>query len=203
MARLTGVVLAAGQSRRLGRPKQTLPFGNTTLLGWTLRNVEASSLDEVVVVLGGAADEVEATLGPRRALIVRNDRFEEGARTSLLTGLDAAPGADAVMLLLGDMPHVDAAVIDAIASSWRLQRPWGAVASYRGELGHPVVFSAAALPAVRAAAGPRPVWDLVRSRPDAVERVGLDRALPRDVDTWDDYQDALRELGGPSHAGRS
>ncbi len=199
---MTGIVLAAGQSRRLGRPKQTLPFGDTTLLGWTLRNVEASSLDAVVVVLGGAADEVEATLATGRALIVRNDRFEEGARTSLLAGLDAAAGADAVMLLLGDMPHVDAAIIDALASSWWRDRRWGAVASYRGELGHPVVFSAAAVPTVRAAAGARPVWDLVRSRPDDVKRVAVDRALPRDVDTWDDYQDALRELGGPSHAGR-
>jgi molybdenum cofactor cytidylyltransferase len=201
VALVTGIVLAAGRSRRLGRPKQTLPFGDTTLLGWTLRNVEASSLDRVVLVLGGAADEVEAVVATSRAVIVRNDRFDEGARTSLLAGLDVAAGADAVMLLLGDMPGVDTAVIDAIAATWRRDRPWGAVASYRGELGHPVVFSAGALATVRTATGTRPVWKLVESRPEDVQRVAVDRALPRDVDTWDDYQDALRELGGPAHDG--
>jgi molybdenum cofactor cytidylyltransferase len=193
-----GIVLAAGESRRLGRPKQTLPFGDSTLLGWTLRNVESSSLDEVIVVLGGAAAEVRATLVTQRAVIVHNDRLDQGSRSSLLTGLDAATSADAdaVMLLLGDMPGVGAGVIDALASAWRRDRPWGAVASYRGTLGHPVIFSTAALPAVRADGGRRPVWSVVESRPEDVVRVAVDQTLPLDVDTCTDYEQALRWLHG-------
>ena len=192
---MTGIILAAGRSRRVGRPKQTLPFGDTTLLGWTLRSVEASSLDRVIVVLGGAADDVVASLAPQRAEIVHNARFDEGPFTSVLAGLNAAGACDAVMLLLGDMPAVDAAVIDTVASAWREHRPWGAVASYRGEVGHPVVFSSDAFETLRALTGPRPVWNLVLNRPEDMPRIHVDRALPQDVDTWQDYQDALRSLG--------
>ena len=87
---LVGVVLGAGSSTRLGRPKQTLPLGDTTLLGWAVRAAEASCLDRVVVVLGGAADEAEAGMTTRRATIVRNDGYGTGCASSLLAGLDAA-----------------------------------------------------------------------------------------------------------------
>jgi molybdenum cofactor cytidylyltransferase len=62
-----GLVLGAGGSRRLGRPKQTLPLGDTTVLGWTLRDAEQSSLDRVCVVLGGADDEAARAITPRRS----------------------------------------------------------------------------------------------------------------------------------------
>ena len=64
---VVGVLLGAGSSRRLGRPKQTLPLGDTTVLGWTLRDAEESALDRVCVVLGGAADEARRSLRPGRA----------------------------------------------------------------------------------------------------------------------------------------
>lgn len=187
MASLTGIVLAAGHSRRLGRPKQTLPFGDTTLLGWVVRNAEASSLDRVLVVVGD-----EYPLRRDRAELVRNDHAEQGPYSSLLAGLEAAEPTDAVMLLLGDMPDVDARVIDAVAAAWRRKPRWGAVVDYRGELGHPILFSADAFPTLRALTGRRPVWDLVLNRPDDVQRLPLDLPIPRDVDTWEDYQDALR-----------
>jgi molybdenum cofactor cytidylyltransferase len=199
VASVTGIVMAAGLSRRLGRPKQTLPFGDTTLLGWVVRNAEASSLDRVLVVVGAVADEVVTSLSRQRAEIVYNDRFEEGPFSSVLAGVDGAGPSDAVMLLLGDMPAVDAGVIDTVAAVWRDERPWGAVTVYRGELGHPILFSAAAIPTVRTLTGRRPVWELVVSRPDDVQRVHVDRPRPLDVDTWEDYQRILKE-GPPSQA---
>ena len=97
-------MLGAGASSRLGRPKQTLPLGDTTLLGWVMRDVEASPLDDVVLVVGGAADEVLAPLRLTRARVARNDAYGSGCASSLLAGLDTAGDCDAVMLLLGDMP---------------------------------------------------------------------------------------------------
>jgi molybdenum cofactor cytidylyltransferase len=190
---ITGIVLGAGASRRLGRPKQTLPFGGTTLLGWTLRQAEASSLERVVLVVGGAAEEVLATLTPRRARVVRNDAYGEGCASSLLAGLDTAGPCDAVMLLLGDMPGVDASVIDTVREDWERHRPWGAVTSYRGDLGHPFVFAAEAFPTLRGLHGDKAVWKLVDGHED-VRRVAVDRPLPPDIDTWDDYVDALAGL---------
>jgi molybdenum cofactor cytidylyltransferase len=199
---LTGIVLGGGASRRLGRPKQTLPLGDTTVLGWALRNAEASSLERVVLVVGGAADEVLDGVTVGRAQVVRNDAFGTGCASSLLAGLDAAGECDAVMLLLGDMPGVDPSVIDEVRAAWELDRPGAAVTSYRGELGHPFVFAADAFPTLRGLHGDKAVWKLVDGRPDAVRPLPVDRRLPGDVDTWEDYDAVMAELvGGRAVAG--
>jgi molybdenum cofactor cytidylyltransferase len=188
---MVGIVLGAGGSRRLGRPKQTLPFGDTTLLGHVVRDVESSSLERVVVVVGGAADEALAGIELGRAEVARNDRYGTGCASSLLAGLDAAGDCEAVMLLLGDMPGVDAAAIEAVRVGWEAERPWAALTCWRGTPGHPFVFSAAAFAALRELHGDKAVWKLVERHPERVLRVELDRGLPRDVDTWADYEAAL------------
>lgn len=195
MVSIAGIVLGAGSSRRLGRPKQTLPFGDTTLLGHVVRGVEATSLDPVLVVLGGAADEARAGLTPTRAEVVHNDAYGTGCASSLLAGLDAAGPVGAILLILGDMPGVDAAVIDAVRADWEAARPWAAVTDYRGTLGHPLAFSAEAFPALRGLHGDKAVWKLLDAHPERFLRVPVDRDLPRDVDTWEDYEEARRSLG--------
>jgi molybdenum cofactor cytidylyltransferase len=189
---MVGIVLGAGASKRLGRPKQTLPLRDTTLLGYVLRETEASSLARVILVVGGAADEALVAIEPRRAEVVRNDSYGTGCASSLLAGLDAAGDeAEAVMLVLGDMPGVGPALIDEVAGAWEERRPRAAVTSYRGKLGHPFVFARAAFPDLRGLHGDKAVWKLIERHPDRVERIDVDRPLPRDVDTWEDYKAAL------------
>ena len=195
MADVVGIVLGAGASRRLGRPKQTLPLGDTTLLGWVLREVEASRLDRVVLVLGGAADEARAALHPTRAEIVSNADYGSGCASSLLAGLDAAGRPEAAMLVLGDMPGVDARLIDAVRDDWQRHRPWACVTDYRGEPGHPLIFSAAAFGDLRALHGDKAVWKLLDTYPERFRAVPVDEPLPRDVDTWGDYAAVRRRLG--------
>jgi molybdenum cofactor cytidylyltransferase len=196
MTTVIGIVLGAGSSRRLGRPKQTLPLGDTTLLGSVLRDAEASSLDRVVLVLGGAADEALAGAPPTRAEVVVNDAHGSGCASSLLAGLDAAGPADAVLLILGDMPGVGPEVIDRVRRAWEGSRPWGAVTVYRGSPGHPLAFSAAAFPALRGLHGDKAVWKLLDAHPGRFLGVPVDRDLPRDVDTWEDYE-AVRGRSAP------
>jgi molybdenum cofactor cytidylyltransferase len=193
---MVGIVLGAGASKRLGRPKQTLPFGDTTLLGHVMRDVEASALERVVLVVGGAAEEALAGLELRRAQVARNDAYGTGCASSLLAGLDAAGDCDAVMLILGDMPGVDAAAIDAVAAAWQAEPAWAALTSWRGTLGHPFVFAADAFADLRELHGDKAVWKLVERHPERVRRIELDRPLPRDVDTWDDYEAALSSIAG-------
>ena len=195
MADVVGIVLGAGASRRLGRPKQTLPFGDTTLLGWVLRDVEASDLDRVILVLGGAAGEALAGAAPGRAEVVTNTAYGTGCASSLLAGLDAAGEVDAVVLVLGDMPGVNAPLLDAVRADWERHRPWASVTDYRGRPGHPLVFSAAAFGDLRALHGDKAVWKLLDAHPDRFRSIPADRALPQDVDTWDDYATARRALG--------
>jgi molybdenum cofactor cytidylyltransferase len=195
---VVGIVLGAGASRRLGRPKQTLPLGDTTLLGWVVRDVERSSLDRVVLVVGGSAAEALDGLRLDRAEVVRNDDYPAGCASSLLAGLDAAGDAEAVMLVLGDMPGVGPEVLDAVRAAWTRERPWAAVTRYAGGLGHPFVLSSAAFPALRGLHGDKAVWKLLDARPDDVGRVDVPLPLPRDVDTWEDYRAVCAALGVPA-----
>ena len=181
---VVGLILGAGSSRRLGRPKQTLPLGDTTLLGWVVREVEASSLDRVVVV-------TRQDLVAARAEVARPDAGDTTCSASLRAGLAAVGECDGVMLLLGDTPEVDALVIDRVRAAWEATRPWALVTGYEDGSGHPLVFSADALPSLRALRGEKAVWKLLESEPDRVQHARIERPLPRDVDSWDDYEALL------------
>lgn len=194
---LVGVVLGAGSSRRLGRPKQTLPFGGKSLLSHVMGDIEAAeSLGRIYLVLGGANEEAEGSLSLDRARIVRNDAYGTGCASSLLAGLDAAGTCDAIVMLLGDMPGVTADVIDQVMRAWRQAPTWAAVTEYRGHLGHPFVFSAEAFDDLRQLHGDKAVWKIVDREPTSrVARIAVDRDLPRDIDTWEDYEAVCTAFG--------
>src|SRR5262245_30802355 len=99
---VTGLVLAAGGSSRLGRPKQLLPLGDATLLDATLSVVRRCGFGQVVVAIGGAADEVEATVDLSGVEVVRNPGFGAGCSSSIVAALPAvSPSAAGVVLMLG------------------------------------------------------------------------------------------------------
>ena len=192
MSSIVGVVLGAGKSSRFGAPKQLLPFGDTTLLGQTIRNANASSLDRVVVVLGRASEELRASVDFDRAEVVENTSYGTGCASSLLAGLDAAgEDCEAIALLLGDQPGVRAEFIDHVVAIWRRERPWASVTSYLGKLGHPFIFGREAFGELRQLHGDKAVWKLIEAYPERVSRVGIEAPLPPDVDTPEDYELAL------------
>jgi molybdenum cofactor cytidylyltransferase len=193
-ASVVGLVLGAGASSRLGRPKQTLPFGVSTVLGWAVRTAEESSLERVVLVVGGAAGEALAGLQLGRTTVVRNTDYGEGCATSLAAGLDATGACDAAMLLLGDVPGLGAEAVDTVRSAWEARRPWGLVTEYEDGPGHPFVFAARAFDALRGLHADKAVWKLLDSEQERIEHVPLARPRPLDVDTWDDYESVLAAL---------
>jgi molybdenum cofactor cytidylyltransferase len=185
---LTGLILAAGSSKRLGRPKQLLPYLGTTLLGWTIAQAEASrALDEVLVVVGHAHEQIVPSLSLSRSRIVYNAEFTEGCAASYRTGLAAAnPHAEGVMIVLSDQPGIEAEVIDLVAAAWRASRAGIVVSSYLGRLGHPLVFGRQFFPDLAALHGDKAAWKLLDRHPDMLETVDMGRPLPPDVDTAED-----------------
>jgi molybdenum cofactor cytidylyltransferase len=196
---VSGLILAAGSSRRLGQPKQLLPYQGTILLDWTLAQAEAAQgLDEVIVVLGQAADAIRPRLRATRAQVLISASFAEGCSGSYKTGMGALdPRADAVMILLGDQPGVDTTIINQVAQDWRAQGGSIALTSYRGHPGHPMVFAGTLFERLLQLQGDKAAWKILDAHPEWVRHVELDRAFPEDVDTWQDYEALLRQTTAP------
>ena len=188
---LVGIVMAAGESSRFGTAKQLLPFGDTTLLGHVVRNVNRSTLDRVVVVLGREAATVKDSFRPGSAVVVDNRAYGEGCASSLLAGLDEAGECAGIVLILGDQPGVKTTTIDHVIGEWRSAPNWASATEYRGMLGHPLVFARGAFDDLRALHGDKAVWKLIEGHPDRVLRVEIDAELPSDIDTPADYQAEL------------
>ena len=191
---VSGLVLAAGASTRLGQPKQLLPFGRTTLLGHVVAEARAASaLDEVIVVIGGAADDVRARVDLGGATVVENPQFGEGCSASYRTGLGVVdPRAEAVAILLGDQPGVDHAVIDTVVEEWRRSRDRIMLASYQGREGHPLIFARELFGQLVALKGDKAAWKIVDAHRDWIRAAPLDRPHPRDVNTREEYEALLR-----------
>ena len=185
---LVGIVLGAGESSRFGTAKQLLPFGDTTLLGYVVRNVNRSMLDRVVVVLGREAQSVRNSFDPGPAVVVDNLSYGEGCASSLLAGLDEAGDCAGLVLILGDQPGVETETIDRAIAEWRNARPWASVMDYRGRPGHPLIFSRDSFDDLRGLHGDKAVWKLIEGFPEKVLRVDIDSDLPPDIDTPEDYQ---------------
>jgi molybdenum cofactor cytidylyltransferase len=189
---MSGVVLAAGASTRMGRPKQLLEVAGRPLLQHVVDAALAARLDEVIVVLGHRADEVRAALDlGDRARVVVNPRFAAGQITSLRCGLAAAsPRADAAAVLLGDEPALGCDAIDAMSAAFleagaRAARPVYPDAG--GRPGHPVLLARevwSALDALQGDQGARTLFETGRT--DAIE-VPVAGEPPADVDTPEDY----------------
>lgn len=143
---VAGIVLAAGESTRMGRPKQLLPAGGGKLLERILDEALRSDLDEVILVLGHLFEDIRTVLGQvlehPKLKVIENRQYKQGISSSIIAGLsEVEESHDHVMILLADMPHIDANLIDLLVRRYIDSRlPLGAI-KLKTKRTHPVIFS--------------------------------------------------------------
>jgi molybdenum cofactor cytidylyltransferase len=190
---VTGVVLAAGSSRRLGTPKQLLPYRDTTVLGATLQVARVAGFDQLIVTLGGAAQAVRDAVPLDGADVVTVDDFGTGCSASLRVALQHVdPRAAGIVLMLGDQPRVDPTTVRRMVAAGV-----GAdivVCRYADGVGHPFWFSHDAFEELSQLHGDKGVWKLLESGRHPVRELAVDGPVPLDVDTWEDYHRLLESV---------
>ncbi len=186
----TGLVLAAGTSTRLGRPKQLLSYRGRPLLDSTLDMARSCGFDELIVALGGAGPDVRGGVDLTGCTVVDNVQYTSGCSSSIVAALDRVDRrADGFVLLLGDQPGVDPATVSRLIDTSDAAPV--AVCRYDDGRGHPFWFSRAMFAELRDLHGDKAVWKLLESGRWPVVELAVDGSAPLDVDTWDDYQRLL------------
>jgi molybdenum cofactor cytidylyltransferase len=189
---IAAILLAAGESTRMGRLKQLLPWDGMPLVAWQVAQLREAGADDVVVVLGHAAEEIRPAVPPHATVAV-NESYREGRATSLRCGAEATPDdAEAVLILSADQPR-PAWLSRRLIERWRETGALVVSPRFSSGYGHPILLDGSLLPELRevdeATLGLRAVIDRHLHRADALQ-VAND-ALHVDLNTRDEYEAAL------------
>ncbi|HUN81411.1 MAG TPA: nucleotidyltransferase family protein [Phycisphaerae bacterium] len=192
------MVLAAGQSRRMGTSKQLLAYRGSTFIETVLQAVLDSSVDGLIVVANqDVGDYLRDRLPDENCSLVVNSEADSPMIRSVQLGVETATAehgadvADGIMILLADQPQVSAGVISTCAETFRLPaRPPGIlIATYRGRRGHPAIFRMDVLKEVRDWGADRRLNELAAEHPAEVRELAITTApMPLDVNTPEDYE---------------
>jgi len=193
---VSAILLAAGKSERMGQNKLLLPFGGRTVIQRTLDSLIASRVGEVIVVLGSKAQEINDSIGNRRALTVLNPNFAKGMSTSLITGLGmVSQGARFIMVALGDQPLITTIVYNKLVEAAAGSDKGMILPVYKGERGNPIIISAAYRADLLKQAGDIGGRELLKQHPDDVLEVPVEcEGVIVNINTKEEYERRLKGL---------
>lgn len=190
---VSAILLAAGESKRMDKPKQLMPLGKTTILEQTIDNLLGSRVSEVIVVLGYRAEEVMKKIAVKPIKITINPAYHRGMSTSIVTGLNSVDDrAQAVMLALADQPFIDSPTINRLIAEFLSHNKGIAIPVYRGRRGHPVIFAIKYKEELLELTGNVGGRQIIRQHPDDILEVAVNsESIITDIDTTSDYQSHL------------
>ena len=199
LRKVEAIVLAAGQSRRMGQPKILLPWGTTTVLGQILSVIieggASFGLNKVIVVSGGTNDQiVELThhFNPNLNLqVCFNPRYlEDEMLESLQYGMDClSPDCQAILVALGDQPQIIPETVQNILMTYQNNPHPILMPSYQMHRGHPWLVDRALFPALKDLQPPLTLRDFFKQYTDQINYVLVDTpTILEDLDTPEDYQ---------------
>jgi molybdenum cofactor cytidylyltransferase len=195
------VVLAAGESKRMGVPKLLLPYRGATIIEAVLDAVTASGADVTLVVLGANRAAIRKRIRRFSASVAVNTRFREGMLTSIQTGISALPGrCRAALVVLGDQPDLPPSVIDALIAAWKEGRQGIVVPVFGGRRGHPLLLDLKHRREIDSLTAETGLRGLLAAHPEDILEVDVpDGAVLADIDTPDDYRKAVGQPSGRSN----
>jgi molybdenum cofactor cytidylyltransferase len=200
---IAAVILAAGESRRMGSPKPLLRLGDTTFLERLVGQFLASRARPVVVVLGHEAERIRSQVCLDDALVVVNPDYRQGMLSSIRVGLQALQGEPVAGVLIcpADLPDISTAVVDLVIGQWEETRAPIVVPVCTGRRGHPVLFARALfeelLKAPNSVGARQVMWDHAA---EVTEVPTEERGIIMDIDTPEEFEDLSRRKKRGTHS---
>jgi molybdenum cofactor cytidylyltransferase len=190
---ISAILLAAGESKRMGKLKQLMPFGQSTIVEQTIDNLLNSAVDETIVVLGYRAEEVIKTIAAKPVRLVVNPDYKQGMGTSIITGLNLVDSrTQAVMLILGDQPLINRQTINRLIDVFYNHDKGIVIPTYQGKRGHPIIFAIKYRGQLLGLKGDIGGRQIVKDHPGDILEVTVDsESIVTDIDTINDYQSLL------------
>lgn len=184
------LVLAAGESRRMGRSKQLLPFENQTILETVIDHIVQSTVDETLVVLGSNREKIEEVIKDLPVKSVYNPSYKEGMLSSAQKGFGSLPEeAEAALIFLGDQPKIPTSVIDQVIRAYHSSEKGIVLPVYDQKRGHPVLISTKYREEVAHLNHQIGLRELIHNHPEDILEVDLDSSsILEDIDTPEDYK---------------
>ncbi len=194
MVKISAILLGAGESRRMGVNKLTLPWGKWTVLEHCLHTLLQSEVEEVIVVINHRIKKKVFLPQSHRVKVVINPYYRKGMSTSLRRGLQAVDRRnDAILIALGDQPLLKTKTINALARAFALRKGTIVIPTYHGIEGHPVIFSKTYKEELTKIKGDRGGKNLIKRYPREIWKVKIrSEGVVKDIDIWKDYKKALR-----------
>jgi molybdenum cofactor cytidylyltransferase len=190
---ISAILLAAGESKRMGRMKLTMPLGEDTVIEQVVSHLLSSSVDEIVIVLGHQSEQVRQTIGDKPVKFVINKDYKLGMSTSIRAGLNELDDrSDALIVVLGDQPFIYSEIIDKLVQAYENNDKGIVVPTYRGRNGHPVIFDMKYKTELLALKGDEGGRQLIAENGNDVLEVPVDaEGIIKDIDTPDDYHASI------------
>ncbi len=183
----------------MGKTKQLLPFGDSTVIEQVVSNTLESKVDDIIVVLGYQAERIAPLISAKPVKVVVNPDYQQGMSSSIKCGLNhAAKASDAVMIFLGDQPLISKEIIDKLVEAFANSKQGIVAPVYKGRRGHPVIFDARYKPELSRLAGDTGAKKIVEAHPEDTLEVEVNsESIITDINTKSDYR-AQRKNRSPS-----
>lgn len=191
------LVLAAGESRRMGKPKLLLPFGEKTIIENILDNIQRSRVDKILVVLGSHREEILSKIRARPVGTVVNYRYSEGMLSSIQTGFEALPKDTAATLIyLGDQPLIPPSVANDLIEAYKQTQKGIVLPVYKTRRGHPILIDMKHRKEILNLSPEIGLRELMHNHPEEVQEVEVDTShILKDIDNPEDYARELKKKG--------
>ena len=186
---ISAILLAAGESNRMGQPKQLMPFGQITIVERTIDNLLNSAVSETIVVLGYKDEEIRKTIAGKPIKIAINPDYQQGMSTSIIAGLKQVDKrARAVLIALGDQPFVNSQTITSLVEAFIANNRGILIPVYQGRRGNPVIFAIEYKGELLNLKGDVGGREIIKRHPDDVLEVAVNcEGVLLDIDTMENY----------------